>query len=409
MSVAMALAIVAFPPWDGWQPWRSAATAATLGVVMNLPWLIPSLLGPRVPDNPSLAQALFRARSDSPLGTVGSLLSLGGIWRTDLAPPGRGGLMWIPAFVLIVGLVLAGWALLGRRWPAGCRAGLLAVAAGGLVLAAAPSIPGLDAASRALARLPGGGLIRDSQKFVMPLALMAAVSFGLGVERFLDALPTTDRLVRILAAGSAVLPVALAPTLAWGASGRLFTTDYPSSWARANAIVSADRAPGGLLTLPWHAYLPFDWNRVRTVHQPAPLYFSRPVLASTALEVDPFELPQEDPWARAAAPVVTPPGRLAPAALSRLGVRYVLLFKEADWRAQVPRLVGLASVLDTPDLRLYRGAPARIPTFPTAPPVAVVLADLLSGGVLLVAVVRLGSLVARRSRLDILRPSKGGR
>jgi len=235
------------------------------------------------------------------------------------------------------------------------------------------------------------------------------VCFGLGIERLLGAVPATDRLLRILAAGSAVLPVALVPTIAWAASGRLFTAEYPNSWARANAIVAADRTPGGILALPWHAYLPFDWNEDRTVHQPAVSYFSRAVLASSALEVGRFELPQEDPWARAAAPVVTAPGPLAPASLARIGVRYVLLFKEADWRAQVPRLAGLAPVLDTPDLRLYRAGPARIPTFPTAPAVTVVLADLVTASVLVFAAVRLGASVARSFRLDILRTSKGGR
>jgi hypothetical protein len=110
-----------------------------------------------------------------------------------------------------------------------------------------------------------------------------------------------------------------------------------------------------------------------------------------------------------AAPIVTAPGPLSPGPLAMIGVRYVVLFKEADWRAQEPRLLGLTPVLDTSDLRLYRTGPARVPTFPTAPAAVVIPADLVTLGVLVVAVLRRRSSVARPPPLDILRTSKGGR
>src|SRR5207248_1574249 len=115
----------------------------------------------------------------------------------------------------------------------------------------------------------------------------------------------------------------------------------------------ADPRPGAVLVLPWHAFIPFGWNRERVVHQPAPQYFSRPVVASSSLQVGPFSLPEEDPWDRRAAPLAVGTGPLEPG-LARLGVRYVLLFKEADWRPDVARTIGLTPLLDTSDLRLYR-------------------------------------------------------
>src|SRR5207237_1409623 len=114
----------------------------------------------------------------------------------------------------------------------------------------APGVPGLAWAARWVAQVPGGGFLRDSQKFIMPLILATSVGFGLGVERLLEALPTSDRPLRWVASAVIVLPVALVPTFAWGASGRLFTAQYPPSWVEAESIVSADRAPGGILALP---------------------------------------------------------------------------------------------------------------------------------------------------------------
>src|SRR4029453_10350786 len=116
-GAVIAAAIIVAPPRTsegdcdpGQHRVRSRDVVLVLGaaVAVNLPWLIPGLLHPRVPDRPALAVALFKARSDSPLGTIGSLLSLGGLWRTDLAPPGRGTVAWIPAFLLIAALPAAG-------------------------------------------------------------------------------------------------------------------------------------------------------------------------------------------------------------------------------------------------------------------------------------------------------------
>jgi hypothetical protein len=239
-------------------------------------------------------------------------------------------------------------------------------------------VGGLDTVSRWLSGLPGGGILRDSQKFVIPLALAGSVGFGLGVERVLQAIPSTDQLVRRSAAALAILPVALAPTLAWAESGRLFAARYPPSWGRVDSIMASDSSPGGILALPWHAFLPFGWNRDWPVHQPALQYFSRPVLSSSSLEVGPYRLPDEDPWARRATPVVEGRGPLSPQ-LRRLGVRYVVVFKEADWKRDPSRLIGLPALFDAPDLRLYRSPlPARVPSFPAPPLGAVLVGDLLT-------------------------------
>ena len=138
--------------------------------------------------------------------------------------------------------------LLGRRWPPGAAVGLLVAAGAGLVLAGAPALPGLrDLAEVVVTRLPGGGLIRDSQKFVA-LALAEAVCFGLGVERVLPALPV--RWTRPAAAGLVVAPVLLLPALAWGAAGRLATVDYPPAFAEARAAMAADTVPGRCSSCP---------------------------------------------------------------------------------------------------------------------------------------------------------------
>jgi hypothetical protein len=347
-----------------------------VGLVVNAPWLVPSLVRPGGMPVRVEGVAAFGARAEGPLGTVGSLVGLGGIWNALVVPPGVGSWPWLAGFAVVLAVAGAGLPLLGRRWPPGVAVGLLVAAGAGLVLAAAPALPGLrDLAEVVVARLPGGGLIRDSQKFVAPLALAEAVCFGLGVERVLPALPV--RWARPAAAGLVVAPVLLLPALAWGAAGRLAAVDYPPAFAEARAAMAADPVPGAVLVLPWHLYQPYAWNGDRVVLDPARRWFTRRAVGNDDLELVGLTVPGEDPYATRLGPPVRGSAPLAPA-LPGAGVRYVLVFKTGDWQAWSRRLDGLVPTLDRPELALYRvparPAEVRFPTPPTAP---VVAADLL--------------------------------
>jgi hypothetical protein len=364
-----------------------AGLVAGVALVVNAPWLVPSLLRPGgVPVRPQGAAA-FASRPDGPLGTLGSLVGLGGIWNAFAVPPGAGSWAWLAGLAVVLAVAVAGLPALWRRLPAGAAAGLLLAAGLGLVLAAAYAVPGLRSlVDLAVVHLPGGGLIRDAQKFVAPLALVEAVAFGLGVERLLPALPA--RWGRAAAAGLVAAPVLLLPALAWGAAGRLAAVAYPDGFPQARAVMAADPAPGALLVLPWHLYLGFPWNGDRVVLDPAQRWFTRRAVGNDDLELAGTTVPGEDPYGARLGPVVAgaaPLETFLPAA----GIRYVLVFKVADWAVFGPRLSGLAPVLDRPELALYRvpatPAEVRLPAPPAAP---VLVADLLAAGLVFGAAFR---------------------
>ncbi len=362
-------------------PLRLAAAVLGAGLLLNAPWWVPSVLRPGgVPVRPAGAAA-FASRPDGPLGTVGSLLGLGGIWNARVVPPGHGSWLWWPGFAVVLAIAVLGWRVVLRRWPRGAALGLLAAAVAGLVLAAAYAVPGLRAlVDLTVQHLPGGGLVRDAQKFVAPLALVEAVGFGVGAERLLAA--TRGRRTRAaLAAILVAAPVLLLPALAWGAAGRLAAVDYPPEWAEARAVMSADPVPGAVLVLPWHLYLALPWNGGRVVLDPAQRWFTRRAVGNDDLELAGATVPGEDPEGARLAPLVTGPAPLAPS-LGAAGIRYVLVLKLADWERFTPRLAGLATALDGPGLSLYR-VPAVQAGAATAPaagaPVApVLLADALA-------------------------------
>jgi hypothetical protein len=395
IAVTVALCIAAAPAWPragseigsvsarGSVSGRGSGALCTrvgvvvgVGLVVNSPWLVPSLLRPGgVPVRPEGVGA-FAARPDGPLGTVGSLVGLGGIWNALAVPPGVGTWPWLAGLVVVLAVAGAGLPVLWRRWPPGVAVGLLVAAGAGLAVAAAPVVPGLRAlVELVVTQLPGGGLVRDSQKFVAPLAVVEAVCFGLGVERLLPALP--ERWARPAVVGLVSAPVLLLPALAWGGAGRLAAVDYPPAFAEARAAMAADPTPGAVLVLPWHLYRPYGWNGDRVVLDPARRWFTRRAVGNDDLELVGLTVPGEDPYGSRLGPLVRGTAPLAPA-LPGAGVRYVLVVKEDDWRAWSSRLDGLVPALDRPELALYRvpGRPAEV-RFPTPPAAPVVAADLL--------------------------------
>src|SRR6266498_2362842 len=284
----------------------------------------------------------------------------------------------VAALAVVLAVAVIGWLVILRRWDRGAAVGLLVGAAVGLALAGAYAVPALrGAVDFAIAHVPGGGMIRDAQKFVAPLALVEAIGFGAGVERVLGMLEPSRW--RVAAAAALVAaPVLLVPGLAWGAAGRLGTAAYPPDWRQARQAMVADPEPGAMLVLPWHLYFGFPWNGDRVVLDPAQRYFTRRAVGNDDLELERVTVPGEDPYGGRLGPLVRGTAPLAPA-LPAQGIRYVLVLKVAEWAEFTPRLAGARQLLDGADLALYLvPGPASAVRFGVPPATPVVAGDLLA-------------------------------
>src|SRR6266516_2303107 len=96
---------------------RRAVIALAAFAAGCLPWLIPSLQHTVYADPAGVAA--FAARADTPFGSVGSLLMLGGGWNAQTVPKAYGG-AWSAVWLAVVIAALVGYLILGRRdrrWP----------------------------------------------------------------------------------------------------------------------------------------------------------------------------------------------------------------------------------------------------------------------------------------------------
>jgi len=343
---------------------RRAVVALTALAVGSLPWLIPSLLHPVYVDPASVAA--FAARADTPFGSIGSLLMLGGAWNAQTVPKAYGG-AWSVLWLAVVIVALAGYLALGgkqRRWP-----GLGLAAAAGLVIAClGVTAAGRDLLRSMIAAWPGFAVLRDAQQYLAPLALAEAAGLGLAVAR---AMPPrafgTSRATRgrpvdpdtagiVLGVSAILAPVLLLPGLAWGAAGRLAPVAYPPGWLAAARLIDASPAGGDVLILPWETYRTPAWNHGEVMLDPWSRLLWRPVIWNDGTRVGRVELAPDDPRAQRLDGLIRGAGPLT-AALGAAGVRFVVddVAGPGPQSQQVAaRLPGAIVVVDQPGLTVYQ-------------------------------------------------------
>ena len=354
------------------------AAVVGLAAAVNLPWIVPALARPGgVPADPA-GVAAFAARSDTPLGLAGSLLTLGGIWNPATVPAGRDSALAVVALVAVLAALV-----LGLRPVLADSRGLVVAGAGGLILAAAGAVPGLDAVLRAVVvHGPGGGLLRDGQKLLAPAALVVALAAGHAVDRLAKAPRTAPWAVLL-----AVLPVLALPGLAWGVGGRLTAAHYPTDWQGLRAAV-ASAPPGEVAALPWGTYRRLDWAGDRVVLDPLPRLLDRRTLADDALPLSSGTVRGEDPRAaRVSAGLAA--GERLPDVLRSAGVRYVAVHRTQPGSADTERaLAGLPVLFTSRDLLLVELPGPTAPTPADRPWVAVAGLGAAAAG--------LGAVIVRR-------------
>jgi hypothetical protein len=276
---------VALAPGSAMRATRRALVAGSL-VALQLPWVAPSVLHPASGTSDPDGLAAFALRSEGPWGALITALGTGGIWNGAVAPASRSLLLAPVAAVVLTALVCFGVRPLvqhvGRAaayWLVGCAVlGIVGAVAGAWDL----TRPLVDVV---VARVPGGGLLRDGQKWLAPWTLLVAVAAPLGLHRLLARVG--DATARgALAIGLVLLPLAVMPDLAWGGLGRMQSVAYPDDWAQVRtALEGPAAARGDVAVLPWSAFRAFGWNGGRTSLDPAPRYLPRTTVVDDTLLV----------------------------------------------------------------------------------------------------------------------------
>lgn len=315
-----------------------AARVTAVAAAGQAPWVVPSLVAWWGSGVAVAGAEAFGTRVDGPPGLL--RLAVGaGFWRPSSQVGGSGALAAVVA-AAVLGLAVAG----ARRLPAAYRGRSAALAATGAVVAVASGVPGLRDLAAAVTDLPPLAPFRETHRLVALTLVWLAPAAAIGAGRLAAAAPRWRDV-------ALTVPLAAALVLAgpgwWGAGGRLEPVDFPPSWAEARRVVAA--RPGPVLALPWHQYLDLGFAGGRRTLNPLPDYLGGDVLRSSDPELGEARQEQVDRRVEVATALVEDivHGRPTATALAELGVRWVVLAHEADWRSY-------AALDDDPGLRAVR-------------------------------------------------------
>lgn len=374
LALLLALVVLAVP--GGGASVRArlpvAAWAGVCWLLLNAVWWLPfmTITGSFEPDPGGVAA--FRSRADTPYGVVGSLLTGGGIWNQGVWLPDRQSVVLAGVALVLVVACVAVWCA-SRGWRAGpAQLGVAVTGAVGLAVAALSAVGGGALVESIVLNLPGGGLLRDSQKFVALWMVFLALAAGVSAER-LRALVLArggGRAVALALGGAVgVASLLTLPSLAWGATGRWTAVDYPADH-RAVAAQLEQAPPGAVAVFPWTLYRRYAWNDQRVVLDPWQRLLSRQVVVNDDLPLSDRVVRGEDPTADAIGAALRRGGDTAPV-LREHGIRYALVLADQPPGPGVPRLPDARVIASTPDLRLYDLGPvdpARAEPSTTHPP-----------------------------------------
>ncbi len=323
--------------------WRWSVDVGVV-LVLQLPWLVAALVST---GDTAGGAAVFGARGEGWAATVFAVVAGGGgIWNADVVPASRTGFASLLLLVLVFAVAALGWRPLGAHVAARNRLAWLALL--GAALAIGLSVPGLRTVlTGVIDHVPGGGLLRDSQKWAMVLVLLEALLLGAAADR------VSVWAVRgwrpVVAVAAIVIPVALLSDAAATLRPTLTPVQYPHGWATVAAAIGTDR---DVAVVPFQAYRAFTWMGRRVALDPAPRLLPGTTVVSDALLARGRLVAGSDRRATAVgAALRAGPPELA-SRLAGLGVGWVVV--ELQTPGEVPDLTGLTRVYADTGLRLYR-------------------------------------------------------
>jgi hypothetical protein len=349
--------------------WLALLGSGAIILLININWLLALASGSSAVANfvaTSISQqdlSAFATAGKTPLETFSNVLLMSGFWGKDqfryldlTSAPG-----WQNSFLLLLPIIIYGIFLSYRGRSRNAKlfsSGLLVIYLLAVVLAVGIKSPLTSGLALFLYNhWPLYKGLREPQKWVAVIIPIYLYYLTLGASRLRSSkfITTYRALSGVILAGVIIMG---APSLLWGFNRQVQPTPYPADWYEADQFL-VNQAPQSygcndkILFLPWHLYLSFSWSG-RVMANPAPSFFSCPVLSGTDMEFGGIYDNSQDPQSRSIETWLAGQGR-EEAKVKNLAIRYIILAKEVDWAkySWLNSLSYLQLIKETPTLLVY--------------------------------------------------------
>lgn len=192
-----------------------------------------------------------------------------------------------------------------------------------------------------LFHIPGFKGLRETTKLISVLALAYAILIPLGIRYVTHVLANiigNDKKDIITLAGrllGALVILGYSYSMLFGYVGQMQPARYPASWYQANQLVEQSVKSGEkTLILPWHGYVRIPFAGNKQVANPAPVFFSVPVIYGQNID-NAFLLENEaNEWEAVMFTLLNNMATVADVRsfLDKEGVAYIVLLKVDDWQ-----------------------------------------------------------------------------
>lgn len=344
---------------------KFGAVALGLFVLLSSYWLVPLTLGQGktadiISEFTVADTEAFETRGGNPAVRIGHIIRLQGFWVEDrgqfLLPQDRA-ILWGLMALVIFALVIYGAV---RLWQKNKPIAIFFAASGLVALLLAAGIFG--PVGDKLLLMTG---VREPHKLVGLLALTYGVLLAFGVNGLLARMREKNETAYGLAAVILlIVPFLFMRVMFWGFNGQLTPREYPKDWFTVNNQLNKDMDDFGVLFLPWHQYMHFDFAG-RIIATPAPQFFGKTIVASSDPELDGASGGQQDERSRAVASLIKT-GEDEPMFADKLAaqnIKYIILAKDLDYREYeyLDDLPELERVGNYDDVVLYENTAWRLP------------------------------------------------
>ncbi len=338
--------------------------AATLFFVLNAYWLIPLITAQKETILTHISSedlAVFAPRIES-FSALFTLASMHGFWRAgyiyakDFLP------FWWILFIFILFLAVHGFVSYYRDEGLGIYVKAFALTwLVGLILAAGIRSPFADFFRFLFDRMPLLKGMRDTHKFVTMLCLSYSCLGGLGLAKIEKSLKYKKPVIKkAITIAVLLLPLIYSFTFFNGFAGQIKPTDFPKDWYEVKAFLDKDNDSFRVLFFPWHLYMDFHWlpNKDKRIANPAPLFFDKEVISGKNIEIPGVYTEVYTPYQNYINYLLNKKNEISNFGelVSILGVKYILLTKEVDYRNYffLFNQTDLKLVLETPNFYVFK-------------------------------------------------------
>lgn len=360
---------------------RQTIIFTVITFILNANWIISSILG-----NSDISQSIsqftgndlisFQSVADGRWGLIFNLLSGYGFWAEVyhyFVLPKDIIIFWPVIAIFFMGIAFWGWL---KAFQEGNKINKPFIITGAVLFLIALDLAG-GVALKPIAntvfylydKIPFLRGLREPQKLIGILLFYYAYFGSTGLHLLLNRIKNRSFYFALCSLFLLALPFIYTPTVFGGFWGQLRPVFYPSSWEKVNQILKDDKNDFLTLFFPWHQYMKFNFNGERVITNPAPYFFSKPVLSSQNYETNflfTHDVRTEALHIEGLLSIEKEGVNLLGDAvesefswgqsLSPINVKYIILSKDEDWKKYrfLDEQTDLSKVYEDDDLVLYQ-------------------------------------------------------